>query len=598
MGNDTKRRLAVAAAFLVLATAGSRVLGLVREIIMVGYLGLGPDMGAFTVAQKVPNLVRTLLADTALSAAFIPVFSGLLEKERRREAWQVAFTVTVFATVALGIVTALGMIFAPGVIDLVAPTWGNDHPELIPSTVSLMRIMFPTVLILGIAGIFMGILNSYNHFAMPAIAPIVWNVIIIGVTVAFAEGFGFVALAWGFLLGTVAELLLQVPSVVKRRWRPGVDPPDKEWSGPVADGTGPAGGPVVSGVVAETGPRSPWHIAWRSPEVRRVGALLGPVIISLGIVNFNSFIGTIVATLISPEAPAYIDKAFRLFQLPQGMFAIAIGTVLFPALSRHGAAQRMEEFRSDLSLGIRQIFFVTLPFAAFFSVLSTPTIRLIYEHGVALGDEAAVSGVATSLLFFSVGMAFVSVNTLLNRAFYSLQKAWVPLMMGVVNLAVNAGLMMLLYKPMGVGGITLSTSVVSLINFFGLMVLLSPRIGGVDARRVAWSAGRSIVALIPLALVAYGVWRGLDAVLGRSLWAQIVSVVLAYGAGGLAYLLAAWALRMSELREVTGMVRRRRDRRGLDDTDADVVGTGGAGGVGTGGVGTGGGDLGGGGIGD
>ncbi len=400
---------------------------------------------------------------------------------------------------------------------------------------------------------------------------------------AFAEGFGFVALAWGFLLGTVAELLLQVPSVVKRRWRPGVDPPDKEWSGPVADGTGPAGGPVVSGVVAETGPRSPWHIAWRSPEVRRVGALLGPVIISLGIVNFNSFIGTIVATLISPEAPAYIDKAFRLFQLPQGMFAIAIGTVLFPTLSRHGAAQRMDEFRSDLSLGIRQIFFVTLPFAAFFSVLSTPTIRLIYEHGVALGDEAAVSGVATSLLFFSVGMAFVSVNTLLNRAFYSLQKAWVPLMMGVVNLAVNAGLMMLLYKPMGVGGITLSTSVVSLINFFGLMVLLSPRIGGVDARRVAWSAGRSIVALIPLALVAYGVWRGLDAVLGRSLWAQIVSVVLAYGAGGLAYLLAAWALRMSELREVTGMVRRRRDRRGLDDTDADVVGTGGAGGVGTGG---------------
>jgi putative peptidoglycan lipid II flippase len=151
MGNDTKRRLAVAAAFLVLATAGSRVLGLVREIIMGGYLGLGPDMGAFTVAQKVPNLVRTLLADTALSAAFIPVFSGLLEKERRREAWQVAFTVTVFATVALGIVTALGMIFAPGVIDLVAPTWGNDHPELIPSTVSLMRIMFPTVLILGIA---------------------------------------------------------------------------------------------------------------------------------------------------------------------------------------------------------------------------------------------------------------------------------------------------------------------------------------------------------------------------------------------------------------------------------------------------------------
>lgn len=571
MGNDTKRRLAVAAAFLVLATAGSRVLGLAREIIMVSYLGLGPDMGGFTVAQKVPNLVRTLLADTALSAAFIPVFSGLLEKQRRREAWQVAFTVTVFATIALGIITALGMIFAPGVIKLVAPTWSSDYPDLVPWTVSLMRIMFPTVLILGVAGVFMGILNSYNHFAMPAIAPIVWNVIIIGVTVAFAEGYGFSALAWGFLLGTVAELLLQVPSVVKRRWRRGVDPPDQ----PVLDessaadaGAGGAAATVEAMAAEAIAAPSPWRIAWRSPEVRRVGALLGPVIISLGIVNFNSFIGTIVATLISPEAPAYIDKAFRLFQLPQGMFAIAIGTVLFPALSRHGAAKRMDEFREDLSLGIRQIFFVTLPFAAFFSVLAVPTIRLIYEHGAAFGDEAAVSGVASSLLFFSVGMAFVSVNTLLNRAFYSLQKAWVPLIMGAVNLAVNAGLMMLLYKPMGVGGITLSTSVVSLINFFGLILLLGPRIGGVDGRRVAWSAGRSIIALIPLAAVAYGVWWGLDALLGRSLWAQIVAVIVGYGAGGIVYLLAAWAMRMPEMMELLRMVRRRRGTRDAGGVDA------------------------------
>jgi putative peptidoglycan lipid II flippase len=554
MGNDTQRRLAYAAAFLVIATASSRVLGLVREVVMVGYLGMGPQMGAFTVAQKVPNLVRTLLADTALSAAFIPVFSGLLEKGRRRDAWQVAFTVTLFATVLLGVVTALGMVFAPGVIRLVAPSWSNDYPELIPWTVSLMRVMFPTVVILGIAGIFMGILNSHNHFTMPALAPIVWNVIIIGVTVAFANGYGFAALAWGFLLGTVAELLLQVPSVVKRRWRRG----DEAAVGEAADDVGvPVGGGPAGGFVYEE-PSSPWRIAWRSPEVRKVGALLGPVILSLGIVNFNSFIGTIVATLISAEAPAYIDKAFRLFQLPQGMFAIAIGTVLFPALSRHGAAGRMGEFRQDLSLGIRQIFFVTLPFVAFFSVLSVPTIRLIYEHGATRGDEAAVAGMAASLLFFSVGMAFVSVNTLLNRAFYSLQKAWVPLVMGAINLAVNAGLMMLLYKPMGVAGVTLATSVVSIINFFGLMALLSPRVGGIDVKQIAWSAGRAVVALVPLATIAYGVWWGLDSLLGRRVWAQIVAVGLAYLLGGLAYCAAAWVMRVPELREMVGLLKRRR----------------------------------------
>ena len=550
MGNDTKRRLAVAAVFLVAATAGSRVLGLVREIVMVSYLGLGPDMGAFTVAFKVPSLVRTLLADTALSAAFIPVFSGLLEKERRREAWQVAYTVTVIATAILGVVTVLGMIFAPAVVKVVAPGW-SDKPEIIALTIHLMRLMFPTVVILGIAGIFMGILNSYNHFTLPALAPIVWNLVIIGVVVAFSAGYGFRALAWGVLIGTGVELLIQAPPVWRRRWRPG-------------GGSGPPPGEhgiAAADRQAERG--SPYRLALRNPEVRRVGILIGPVILSLGIINFNAFIDTIVATLISTPAPAIIDKAFRLFQLPQGVFAIAIGTVLFPTFSRHAAAKRMAEFREDLSTGLRQIFFVTLPFAAFFAILALPTVRLIYEHGKVTSGDAAL--VASALTFFSVGMAFVSVNTLLNRAFYSIQKPWLPLFTGVINLALNAGLDLLLYKPLGVGGITLSTSLVSLFNFFGLMFLLGPRIGGVDARRVAWSAGRSIVALVPLAAVGYGLWWGLDAALGRSLWAQILSVGCAYVAGGAAYCLAAWAMRMPELRDVVHVLKRRREPRTTEE---------------------------------
>ena len=315
---------------------------------------------------------------------------------------------------------------------------------------------------------------------------------------------------------------------------------------------------------------SPWRIALRSPEVRRVAILLGPVILSLGVINFNAFIDTIFATLIhtDPEgaAPGWIERAFRLFQLPQGVFAIAIGTVLFPALSRHATAKRMKEFREDLSTGLRQIFFVTLPFAALFAVLAVPTVRLIYEYGKVRGDEVAISGVATALLFFSVGMAFVSVNTLLNRAFYSIQKPSLPLVMGVVNLALNAGLDALLYKRLGVGGITLSTSIVSLVNFFGLMLLLGPRIGGVDARRVAWSAARSIIALMPLAGVGYGVWYGLESALGHdSWWRRLISVGLAYLAGGLVYCVAAWLMRMPELADVVGLIRRRREPRATEE---------------------------------
>lgn len=541
MSNGAKRRLARTAALLAMATAGSRVLGLVREIVMVSYLGLGAGMGAFTIAMKVPNLVRTLLGDTALSAALVPVISGLLEKGREREAWQVTFTVSVSAAGALGLITALGMIFAPDVVKVVAPGWTTKFPETMSLTVSLMRIMFPTVVVMGLAGILMGILNSYNHFALPAIAPIVWNLIIIGVVVFFSGRYGFHALAWGVMLGTLAELLLQVPPVWKRRWRPSTG---------IWRNTGEQ-------AAADTG-LSPWRLSWRSPEVRRVGVLIGPVIISLGIINFNSFVDTVVAALIGEAAPAYIDKAFRLFQLPQGMFAIAIGTVLFPALSRHGAAGRMEDFRRDLSLGVRQIFFVTLPFSAFFLVLSVPTIRLIYEHGQALGDETAILGTASALFFFSVGMAFVSVNTLLNRAFYSIQKTWIPLAMGGANLAINAGLDLLLYKPMGVGGITLSTSVVSIINFIGLVLLLRPRIGGMRGREIARSGGQAFVALIPLAGVSYACWWGLDALLGRALWAQVVSLGIAYMAGGAVYCLGAWAMRMPELQDLLSVIRLRR----------------------------------------
>jgi putative peptidoglycan lipid II flippase len=536
MGNDTKKRLATTATFLVLVAASSRVLGLLREIVMVTYLGLGPDMGAFTVANKVPNLVRSLLADTALTAAFIPVFTGLLEKERRREAWQVAFTITVTATAILSVVTILGMVFAPEVVKVVAPGFSDD-PEIVDLTIYLMRVMFPSVIIMGIAAIFAGILNSYDHFTIPALAPIVWNLVIIIAVVTFWAGYGVKALAWSFLVGCLIELGMQVPGVWKRRWK--------------GEGATKGEGPSI------------YRLDLRSPEVRRVGILIGPVILSLGVINFNAFIDTVIATLISIPAPAIIDKAFRLFLVPNGIFAVAIGTVLFPALSRHAAGQRMKEFRDYLSLGLRQIFFMTLPFAALFAVLALPTVRLIYEHGKVTPEDSEL--VAYALTFFAVGMAFVSINTLLNRAFYSIQKPWLPLMVGAVNLALNAGLDLLLYKSMGVGGITLSTSLVSMFNSFALMMLLSSRIGGIGARRIAWTFARSIIALIPLSVVAYGVWWGLDSILPQSIGSEILSVGLAYLLGGAAYCLAAWAMRMTELRDVINLARRRREPRSTEE---------------------------------
>jgi putative peptidoglycan lipid II flippase len=502
------------------ATAASRVLGLVREQVMLATLGLGAGMGAFTVAFKVPSLVRTLLADTALSAAFIPVFSELLEKGRRAEAWMVARTILLLATLVLGGISLLGIALAPQVIGLVAPGFKKLNPAVIPLAVDLTRIMFLSVVVLGVAGVFMGILNTLDHFTLPALAPILWNVIIIGAVLLFWREHGFYALAWGVMLGTVAELAIQVPAVWRRR------------EGPT------------------------WSVAFGHPAVRQVGRLLLPVVISLGVVNFNALIDTMVASYISVPAVAVIDKAFRLFQLPQGMFAVAIGTVLFPTLSRLGATGRTAEFRSTLSTGVRQIFFVTLPFTAFFVVLGVPTVRLVFEHGMVQPSDTRA--MAWALGGFSLGMAFISANTLLNRAFYSIQKPWLPLTVGAVNLAMNAGLDVVLYRPLGVAGITLATSVVSTFNFLWLTLLLRRQIGGVDGRRVAASLLRSVLAMVFLAGAAYAAWWLVDGWLGRSVPAQLVSVGAGYAAGFAGYALGARLLGMSELQEVIDAVRRRR----------------------------------------
>lgn len=528
MGNETPRRLASLAALIMAATAVSRVLGLVREQVMVYYLGLGADMGAFTVAFKAPSLVWTMVSDTALSAAFIPVFSELLVKGRRQEAWRVATSVSLVALIVLGTLSLLGVLFARQVIWLMAP--GYSDPATIALAVDLTRIMFPLVLLLGLVAVAVGILNSYDHFTLPALGPIVWNVVIIASITFFARSYGFYALAWGVVAGTTVQLCMQLPAVI-RLWEPGG-----------------------------------FSVDLRNPAVRRVGALLWPVVLSLGLVNINWFVNTIFASFISEPAPAVIDKAFRLFQLPQGVFAIAIGTVLLPSLSRLAASKLMPEFKETLTSGLRQVFFLTLPFTAFFLVLGKPTVRLIYEHG--LFKAADTAAVTWALYFFSLGMSFVSANTLLSRGFYGIQKTWPPLLMGCLNLGVNVLLNYLLYKPLGIGGITMATSAVTVVNFLGLYWLLRREVGPLGGRRFLGSIGRSLAACILLAGVAYGSWWLLDAWLGRSNLAQVVSVGVGYLLGLGAYALCARLLRMEEIQLVLEVLRRRGRRVGVNSSSA------------------------------
>jgi putative peptidoglycan lipid II flippase len=516
---ERPRRLASSTAIFAAATGLSRVLGLAREIVVRAYFGVeGAGINAFTVAFQIPNLVRTLVADQALTAAFVPVFSELLAKGERARAWRVASTLFWLFLLALTGLTALFILIAPWVMQL----FGYEG-DLV---VGLARLLFPVVALLGVSGVLVGILNSYEHFTVPALTPVFWNLVIIaglvvGVPAVEGDDAKLYVYAGAILAGTVVQTLLPVP------WLRG------------RDGT--------LRVLLD----------WRDPAVRRVFVLMGPVTLGLGLINFNQVIGTLFsARLIDATlAPAAIDAAFRLYMLPQGMFSVAVATVLFPALSRLAALGDLDGFRRTLNLGLRQIAFLLVPASVASAVLAEPIVRLLYERGEFGPRETVV--VAQALAAFSLGLTFNGAMLMLNRAFFGLQAPWTPTVVALGNLLLNAALYGVLYR-VGVWGIPLAISLANVAGTAALLILLRRRMGGLDLRRTAAGLVRIVAAAALLAAATSGTWYGLDEALGRSFGAQVASVSLALAAGGAAYFAACRALGVAELQALLSLRRRRR----------------------------------------
>ncbi len=515
------RRLATAAMIVVGATAASRVFGYVREIMTAAYFGAGAEMSAFDVAFLVPATMQIIIAQAALSAALIPVFAGLLEKDQRQEAWLVARTVFTLVTMIMGSLVIICILFAPEIMPLFAPGY-RDDPAMMAEIVRLTRLLFPTVVLLALTGIVASVLNSFEHFTLPAVAPIFRNMIILAAIVFGHERLGIDALAWGILLGTVVQLAMQLPALRGRGGRLG------------------------------------WSLAWRNPNVRRVGALLLPVSVSLGLINLNGVVDVQFASFLGTGGVAAMTFAFRLYQLPEALFAIAVGTVLFPTLSKIAARNDTDTFRSTITQGLRVIFFLLIPASAFMLALSEPIVRLAYEHGRFTAENTEL--VASALFFFAVGSAFSGGSTLLTRGFFSLGRPWLPTTAAIGNLAVNAILNWLLIKPFGLGGIPLSTSIVSALTFIILLALMRRELGRIFGRAILRSVITVAVASAFAAAAAYLGWRGLDSLLGRGLAAQIVSMAAAFVAGLVVFISLALATRMPELKQLRQLRQGRRSQ--------------------------------------
>ena len=490
-------------------TGVSRVAGLVREIIAAAVFGTEGAIAAFVIAFQLPNLLRSLVADSALSAAFVPVFTELEEGGRDREARRLAGALVGVICIGLGLVSLLAVLTAPWFMPLFAP---GLSPELVDETVRLSQILFPIVVLLGLTGLAAALLQAGGRFGATAFVPVLWNmVIIIGLLVAtpfVSEGHRITVYAVAILAGTVAQLA---------------------WLAGSLRGLGPF----------------PLSLGFRNPHVRRVLVLMLPVTLGLGLININLVVDGAFATLVSEQAPRAIEAAFRLYLLPQGIFSVAIATVLFPTISRLAAREDWVGMRRVIAEGTRQIFFMLLPASAFLLVLAEPTVRLVFERG-RFGDTSTAL-TSEALLYFAIGLAFNGASLLVIRALFSMQLPRLATKVAAVGVVLNLALDAALYTPLGTGGIPLSTSISSVVTFLLLVHLLERELGGLHRAWMIDGVLRSLVASGISVLLAWSSWEVLDQALGRSLGAQIVSMGAALAAAAIAYLAAAQAFEMPEL---------------------------------------------------
>jgi putative peptidoglycan lipid II flippase len=400
-------------------------------------------------------------------------------------------------------------LFAPGLPD-----------DLVDETVRLAQIMFPIVVLLGLTGIVAALLQAHGRFGPTAFAPVLWNVVIIAglaaVTPLVPEDDRITVYAVAIVVGTLAQLLYMVPSL---------------------RGTGPF----------------PISLGLGNRRVRQVLVLMLPVTIGLGLINVNLSVDAIFATLVSEDSPRAIDAAFRLYLLPQGVFSVAIATVLFPTISRLAARDDVAGMRATVAEGLRQIFFMLLPASAFLLVMSEPVVRLVFQRGEFDAQSTALT--SDALMFFAIGLAFNGASLLVIRAFFSMQRPWLPTGVAGLGVLLNVALNAILYQPLGTGGIPLATSISSIVTFLVLQWLLERELGGLHRAWLVDGMARSLVASAISALLAWSTWRVLDDALGRGTLAQIVSVGAAIAAGSLAYLAAAQAFEMPELRALSRLTR-------------------------------------------
>lgn len=502
-----------------LATLASRVLGYARDMVVARAFGAGPVTDAFFVAFRIPNLLRRLLAEGALSTAVIPVFTETLTRGGPAAFARLTRAVAGAAIVVLCVVSALGAALSPQVVAVMAPGWRAD-PGLFELAVALTRVMFPYLVLVGLAALAMGALNAHHRFFTAALGPAVSNAAMIVAVLALAAHVTppIMSLAAGVLVGGLGQLLVQLPEL--RR----------------------LGVPLAPSA------------EWRHPAVAQIAHRLWPAVFALAAVQITVVVNTLLASLLPTGTVSYLYYADRVMEFPLGIFGIALATAALPSMSAQAARREFAALRATLEFALRMSTFVAVPAMVGLVILGGPIVRLLFQRGEFSPSDAALT--AQALAGYAVGLPAFSSTRIAAQTFYALGDTRTPVLVGFVSVAVNVVLALLLMWPLRHSGLALASSLSSYVNVLGLCWLLRRRLDGPRGRDLWRSFGRTIAAAAGLAL--WCAWTvGMLPVVPAPAERGLGWLVLALAGGMLAYAATAAVLRSPELHALVGMLRRR-----------------------------------------
>ena len=516
-GGSTTSRLAKSAGLVGSATLASRVLGLVRDQVLAFLFGAGNAMDAFNVAYRIPNLMRDLFAEGAMSAAFVPTFTRRLTLQGRRSAWHVGNQLINALLVVTGALVMLGIVFAEPLTRLLAGSYA-ETPGKLELTVTLTRIMLPFLTLVALAAAVMGMLNSLNRFFTPALSPAMFNVGVIGSAlflVPLMPRFGLdpiLGIAIGAVVGGVGQIALQLPALYREgyRYRPTLNPSD--------------------------------------PGLREILRLVGPGTLAGAAVQINLLVNMVLATGEGTGAVSWLSYAFRVMYLPIGIFGVSIATATLPAISRHAAQAEMGDIRRTVSSALRMMLILNVPALIGLIVLASPIVGLIFERGSFLPSDT--SSTAAALVFYVPGLLGYSAVRIAVPCFYALQNSVTPTLVSIFSVALNIVLNLVLVRLMGFRGLALGTSIAALVNAGILLVMLRGRLGGLEGARVLGTFVKITVAscLMGIAVWATHGWL-VNVAPGTSLVARLLQVFGSMGCGLLVLVVGARLLRLDELEQ-------------------------------------------------